>query len=523
MRFSTVAGVSVITGLACFLLAFMFANERERGLLGNSLVLVLWVEVLTIPLAFFLAILFTRTELCKSYILKSLLLSLLFLPLYLILCGYDAAFGTLGWFTLSWGNRSEPYLSGFRAAIIIHALHSIPWATLSLLLFMRQGERVLEEQALLVYSPCQVFLRVTLPQCLPACAVTALILFFMIVCEMTVTNIYLVRTYAEEIYSFFAKNGSLELATVHMTPLVLCCVGLSCCMLPIVGSVRLHSEENRAYIWSLGKWRLPLYCVTLCFIALLILFPLINLTIQAGMQVSSNHGQVQRVWSVVKFMNIVKQTPWQFAREFETSALLSFCVAFVSLIVGCGLAWKSYYQSNYARVCFLLFALALAMSPTLISVAVIQLLNQPTLPQLTWLYDKTLLAPIIAMSCRTIPFAFLVCYWGWQTLPVPLLQSATLEGANPLQLFWRVALPLRKNMLLGLGVLIFALTGGDVATTLLVLPPGCTTLAQRTFSLVHSSVNDQLAGLGLWSWLVFSALAALYFAITSNQARQRIS
>jgi hypothetical protein len=47
---------------------------------------------------------------------------------------------------------------------------------------------------------------------------------------------------------------------------------------------------------------------------------------------------------------------------------------------------------------------------------------------------------------------------------------------------------------------------GDLSASILAVPPGVTTVAIRVFSLVHYGVEDQLAGLCLWTALLFGVL-----------------
>ena len=54
---------------------------------------------------------------------------------------------------------------------------------------------------------------------------------------------------------------------------------------------------------------------------------------------------------------------------------------------------------------------------------------------------------------------------------------------------------------------------GDLATTILVLPPGVSTVAFRVFALVHYGVRYELAGLGLTSGLCFVCLGAVIWQL----------
>ena len=55
----------------------------------------------------------------------------------------------------------------------------------------------------------------------------------------------------------------------------------------------------------------------------------------------------------------------------------------------------------------------------------------------------------------------------------------------------------------------FAIAMGDLAATILVAPPGVTTIGMRVFGLLHSGVDDHVAGLCLTSFAMFSSIAVL--------------
>ena len=76
---------------------------------------------------------------------------------------------------------------------------AIPWVVLIIGLGIRLIEPELEEAALLETSAWNVLLRVTLARSLPALVVAALWILVTTAGEITVTDLYQVRTYAEEV------------------------------------------------------------------------------------------------------------------------------------------------------------------------------------------------------------------------------------------------------------------------------------------------------------------------------------
>ena len=205
----------------CALAAFFVADRTERVLLTNTATLVVLVELLALPVAALLAFLIARTNLAWRSPALLCCSSLLFVPLYLQLCGWEAAFGRQGWHTYLFNELKEPWLSGWRGTVFVHTMYAIPWATLLMAAAFAQGRREEEEMALLDGDSGQVFRLITLRQLSGGLLLAAAWIFVITGGEMTVTNIYLVPTYAEDVYNFYAGNADVLASAVHLLPLFL--------------------------------------------------------------------------------------------------------------------------------------------------------------------------------------------------------------------------------------------------------------------------------------------------------------
>jgi len=88
----------------------------------------------------------------------------------------------------------------------------------------------------------------------------------------------------------------------------------------------------------------------------------------------------------------------------------------------------------------------------------------------TWLHliDSygALLAPALMGSS---PLFVLLFYWTYRRLPAELFESAQLDGAGLLTLWWRLALPLSTATLVAVGILTFLLYWSDFVNPLLFL------------------------------------------------------
>src|SRR5687768_14990676 len=109
--------------------AFLCPPTTKQAVL-NSAVLAAGACAIATPLGLLIALLIGRFDLPGRRIAAACLGVLLFLPLYVQLCGWDAAFGKLGWFSLAFGSLADPFLAGMRGAMVVHGLAAVPWVAL---------------------------------------------------------------------------------------------------------------------------------------------------------------------------------------------------------------------------------------------------------------------------------------------------------------------------------------------------------------------------------------------------------
>jgi iron(III) transport system permease protein len=91
-----------------------------------------------------------------------------------------------------------------------------------------------------------------------------------------------------------------------------------------------------------------------------------------------------------------------------------------------------------------------------------------------------------------------------------------LDGASGLTRFLRIAAAQRIGALTAAWLVVLAVATGDLAASILVVPPGVDTVAIRIFGLVHYGVDDQLAGLSLTTAGGFVVIAAIAMSLFSR-------
>lgn len=505
----------------------LLASDRLLELLTNTALLAAGTLCVALPLGSLLGLFIAKTDLPGRRVATWLCAGLLFIPLYVQAAAWNTVIGPGGWLSqvLTESDHTNPWLSGWRAVVWIHAMGAVPWAALLTAASLRTVERRLEEESLLDASPQRVLWRVSLRR--GAGGVWAAAVWITIVCatEIAVTDLYQIRTFAEEIYTQaslgpLSAGGllttDLAVGTALIALLVVLALWLVTSWLPSVATI----AADATWKWRPARGRLVLAAVIWAIVVLATCAPLAGLAWKAGVKVDQVDGDYVRSWSLAKAVSMVLESPWEHRREWGWSFMIGGISAAAATTLAIAAAWLARIRPVVRTPLGAMIAFGLAVPAPLLGVWVIALLNRPAdspLASLATLYDRTLFAPVLVQLVRAAP---LVSLWLWSQLasvPRDLLEAARSEGAGPIMQLFRIALPLRLTGVLAALLASFVLSVGELSATLLVVPPGVTTISVRVFQLLHYGVDDRVAALSL---SIFAGLGAVAFL--TGQAYHRI-
>ena len=514
---STSASTILALAVAVLLLTPLLVEPRSRTLALGTLLLASSVCAISVPLGTLLAVLITRTDMPLRRLAGLVLAVLLFAPLVTLAAGWDAGFGISGVVTTITGGA--PMLAGWRGAIWVHAVAAIPAVTLIVSLGLRIAPAELEEEALMDASPAVVLLRVTLRRAAPAIGAAALWVAVTTSTQITVTDLFQVRTFAEEIYVQQAVSGSLGQPTltswsVLMFTAWIVIVGLVLCasLAPVQRSPVMRSASRLA----LGRWRLPAVIVTVLLVALLAGVPLTNLCYKAGVLVTQVDAERVRTWSAAKLLRVLVESPGRYGKVLKWSLLISSTAATAAVAIAIPIAWSARRGGARAAAALFTAGFLLAVPGPLVGAAVSKLLNRPEVPGLVFLYDRSIAAPWIAQTLRATPLAILVLWHSLRDVSSDVLSAATVEGAGRLTRLTHIVLAARMPALALTWLVALAVALSELGATTLVSPPGKTTVTTRIFELLHYGVEDRLAGICLLLLAVTAIIAAVSMRLAKH-------
>lgn len=546
--------LSAIAVVAILFSLLWWVEPRVARLWLNTAALACGACAISLPLGTLMAVLCFKTNVPGRGMAAVALVGLLFVPLYLITGAWDAGFGIQGWHTLSTNPhlQHEPWLAGWRAAVWVHGLAAVPWVALIVGAGLRSVEAEIEEDAATCASPLAVLWHVSLRRTAPAIGTAALWVATIVVTEISVTDFFQIRTFAEEVYtqaalgSFGYVFGNAPIGPPDPLPAIGFWSGLILsavfAVLVIRGFTRLFADwtdasNRRPWIWKLRHGRVPAAALLALCMVLLAGVPLANLAYKAGIFVTATDAGRVRSWSVGRLVTRVAAAPGEFRGELWLSTWLGASAATAAVILALPLAWslRRYSLSLSQRLStgiertdrspwLRLFAIAICLTipGPLLGLGAIHILNRPPdswLAALATLYDSNF-APWFVQTIRTVPIATLVLWPALASVPQVMLDTAATDGTGWWGQLFRIAAPQRWAAIAAAWLIAFAVAIGELAATILVMPPqrGATALSIQVFQLLHYGVDDRVAAI----CLVMVFVVAIITGIAASLIRRRM-
>jgi iron(III) transport system permease protein len=490
--------------------------ERIAQLAANTLLLVGGTCLLAVPAGALLAVILVRSELPGRQVLLAVLVLLLFVPVPLIVSSWQAMLGAGGLLPIAlWvSGVDRPWATGWGPAIWVHALAALPWVACIVGLGLRWVEPELEEEAALQMPPWRVVWQVTLPRCRASIAAAALFVALQTAGDISVTDMVLVSTLAEEVYTQFTIGGAalghilllaLPWLIVLVVLLMLAVARLERALPPLPVMVRGPRPVIARPGWP---WLLFLAVV---FAVLIV--PASGLVWRLG------EAGLPRYWSPAHAWHQLTWQAWLLGRPLLLSigtALASGVLVAGVAIVACWLARDSVLLRAWLLV---LLTSAWVMPGPVVGIGLKELIMRLVrdLPEGPWdplLYYGPSPLPILwAHVMRFLPAAVLFLWPVVRLIPRGLIETAHLQGAGPLRELLFVVWPMTRRAAGLIALATAALALGELAAAGRVETPRWESFARLLFDRMHYGAASDVAALSLLLLLAVSAAALLVMGV----------
>jgi iron(III) transport system permease protein len=158
-----------------------------------------------------------------------------------------------------------------------------------------------------------------------------------------------------------------------------------------------------------------------------------------------------------------------------------------------------------------------AVPSTIVGVGLIGLWNRPGPLGAVYGTDAMLL---LAYAARFLPVAALVLAAAVRYVPVSHEEAAGVSGAGWVRTMGRIVLPQIRLGIAAAWLIVFVLAFGEVGASILVAPPGESTLPIRIYTIIANTPASHVASLALFQTLVIFIPLALAGAVVAAWERR---
>ena len=459
----------------------LLTDSRQRALMATSIVLGAGAAIFATVLGAPLGLLFARAPLPAKRFLRIALIVPLVIPPYIMALAWVLLTGPVGLFARVAGHDLlSDWTYSLTGAIVVLGLTFYPLSMLATEAAARRVDARLEEAALLSASPRRVLWRITLPLIGPTITAAGLIVFVLALSEFGVPALLRVRVFTTEAFTAFAALYDFGAGVALCTPLLLVALIVSIVIKFIIGEQLLVTTRSLRLGLPLTFSHL-FRTATVIGIAVVLfastLLPLAALLFETK--------GISRITSVASTSG----------QAITNSLWLAFAGATLIVALAVVLGYGRARAQSRLRVLFdPAFILLFAVPSTVVGIGIIGLWNREGVMGQVYSSQWIIVVTYIA---RFAPVAALMLAASVRQISTSSEEAAEVAGASWTHTFRRVVLPQLRTGLAAAWAVSFIFCFGELGATILVAPPGESTLPVRVYTLIANTPSAEVASLAL--------------------------
>src|SRR5262245_38156837 len=455
----------------------LLSEDRQHELLANSVGLGAGSAILAVLIGVPLGLFFAHASFPLKRLLRIVLVMPLVIPPYILALAWIYIGGSAGIVSqLLRRDLLSEWTYSLMGAVIVLGVSFYPLAMLATEAALRRVDRRLEEAALLVASQHRVLWRITLPLIAPSIAAATLVIFVLGISEFGVPGLLRVNVYTTEVFTAFSALYDFGAATALAIPLLASALIAGIAAQYLIGE-RLLVMRRSACVGSdlIGENKTLVVVVIMLVIAFFVLLPLGVLVREAG--------QMQRIAATaVASRTAIRNSLW-------LAAVGATIITILGMLLG---YWRARARTRLRGLADLAMIIIFAVPCTVTGVGLIGLWNRPGLG----IYGTQAMV-VIAYLARFVPLGALILAASVRQVSVSLEEAAELSGVGWLRIFTRIVLPQIKTGIAAAWIVAFIFAFGELGATVLVAPPGESTLPVRIYTLIANTSSSEIAALAL--------------------------
>lgn len=444
-------------------------SGRTLVLYGRSVLLGADVSLMTLLIGVPVGVFLWRHNRGPFFHTRWALLAILAVPPEI----HALAWNTVARFLMEQAGDSGGIPQGWSMLVWCKTVSLFPIVAGMTLVVLESIHRDLIDASRLVKNSEAALVRVLLPLCAPVILASAGLVFVLTITDTTVPVLYQVNVYSFELFSEFSSGGDatkvflLSIPLLLVAGLVIYAAGSGIRTVAVKASGEqspVHASSDISFIGSLLLW--------ISFAVLFVCFALPPCVLAA------ETGRLAELSSA--FGNSVDETVTTFLKGLLTAALA----------IPVGLGGARLIRNN---AMWFLVVLPLAIPAPLVGIGMIETWNNPV----TGPVYTSMAMPILVSLARFAPIAAILLYAQEARMDRALIDASRIMKTSSWNRFARVIIPLTIPGLVVSSAVIFALTVAELGASMLVTPPGQTTLIMKIYNYLHYGSSSGVAALSI--------------------------
>jgi iron(III) transport system permease protein len=360
------------------------------------------------------------------------------------------------------------------------------------LLGLESIDESLIESARTLRSDVYCLKHVVLPLAAPMILAGGGFVFLFSLTDYSVPSLFQTNVYALEIFAEFSASNEPVRAFLLAIPFM--CIA---CIIVYFSQSAIRNVVQKP-LWHIrprnSEMEWPWWFILLQYIAIIvlsaqILIPLISLFMDIG------------------HINNLANSLASASTEIHYTFWVSIITAVLSIPVAFAVAKQLVKSGIQGKLWWFLVTLPLAVPASLVGIGLISIWNRP---YLSVIYGSGTML-FLALFSRFVPIAAFVILAQLRRIEPLLLDAARIFQVHAIKTWIRINLPMYVPGFIAAGCIIFAMSAGELGATLIVAPPGYSTLTMRIYSYLHYGASESVAGLCFM--MVLMALTLGLFAV----------
>jgi len=492
----SIIAVSAFCAIAILPVALMFVRHtdpagllsldaRQMTLLCRSLAVAAGATVVALALGVPAAVILARGALFLRLPLAALAIAPLFVPSYVMAGAWISLLDSAGWL-----NSVVKDVLGPDARLSVFSPSGVAWClgisffpiiTAILTVGLVNVNRDLEDDARLATGSWSVFRHAIFPQVRGHLGGAILLVFLFAIVRYDVPSLLGINTYPVEIFAQFSAFYDTGAAVTIATPLTAAALLVVAVTWKLVRG-RQHGFSVAGVNWPLrskaGLYRkLATTGVLVALLTVTVYGPLAHLAVQ------------------IRSVEVLGMAVRTGGADAVSTVMWAASAAAIAMFIAVPMS-TCLSDSRGRRRAILRFLcwLPIAVPGTVVGLGVATLWSGLPWAGLSDVFGVRLTLAYVALF---IPFAILIAVAGRDRIEATLDEAAALDGATWLQRLANIDLPLHWPAFLAAWMLVFVLSTGELNATVLLVPPGRSTVAVTIDNLLHYGANPVATALCL--------------------------